>query len=71
MVCAYSHTFISPLLDYYRPKIDVQSQRYRVFVFMTVQVRILQKHHEKQPKSLKQARDVEKSVKLKLKMKSA
>ena len=38
---------------------------------MTVQVRILQKQHEKQPKSLKQARDVEKSVKLKLKMKFA
>ena len=40
-------------------------------MFVTVQVRILQKHHEKQPKSLKQARDVEKSVKLKLKMKIA
>ena len=71
LICAYSHTFYSPLLDYYRPKTNVKSQRYRVFVFMTVQVRILQKQREKQPKSLKQARDVEKSVKLKLKMKSA
>ena len=36
---------------------------------MTVQARILQEQHEKQLKSLKQARDVEKSVKLKLKIK--
>ena len=54
-----------------RPKTDVKSQRYRVFMIVTVQEWILQKQHEKQPKSLKQARDVEKSVKLKLKMKFA
>ena len=71
LVCAYSHTFYSPLLDYFRPKTNVKSQRYRVFVFMTVQVRKLQKHHKKQPKSLKQARDVEKSLNLKVKIKSA
>ena len=63
LVCAYSHTFYSPFLDYYRPKTNVKSQRYRVFVFMTVQVRILQKQHEKQPKSLKRARDVKESLK--------
>ena len=66
-MCLFTYLY-SPLLDYFRPKTNVKSQRYRVFVFMTVQVRILQKHHEKQPKSLKQARDVEKSLKLKLKM---
>ena len=69
-MCAYSHTFISPLLDYFRPKTNVQSQRYRVFVFMTVQVWILLKHHKKQPKSPKRARDVEKSLKEKQKKKS-
>ena len=47
-----------------RPKTNVKSQRYRVFVFVTVQEWILQKQHEKQPKSLKRARDVEKSLKL-------
>ena len=54
-----------------RPKTNVKSQRYRVFVFMTVQVRILQKQHEKQPKSLKRARDVEKCHKAEPKMKFA
>ena len=71
LVCAYSHTFYSPLLDYYRPKTNVKSQRYRVFVFVTVQERILQKKHQKQPKSLKRAPDLDKSQKAEPKMKFA
>ena len=54
-----------------RPKTNVKSQRYRVFVFVTVQEWILQKQHEKQPTSLKRARDMEKSLKFEPKMKFA
>ena len=47
----------------------MKRQRYSVFVFVTVQERILHKWHENQPKSPKRARDLEKSQEAESKMK--
>ena len=50
-MCAKLYIFYLSFSDLNRPKTNVKRQRYLVFVFVTVQGRILWKRHQKQPKS--------------------
>ena len=53
LMCAKLYIFYLPFSDSNRPKTNLERQRYLVFVFVTVQGRILRKQHKKQPKSPK------------------